>query len=144
AFEAQALDYLVKPVTEARFAATMKRLTRQLRTAAPSSREQAIVVTTSRGATVLPVREIDWIEAADNYARIWTGGRSYLIRESLHQLDARVRPHGFARAHRRALVRLGGVRELIASRAGGVVAVLGDGRKVPISRRLRAAFAAAL
>src|SRR5207247_6305214 len=46
AFEAQALDYLVKPVAEARFAATMKRLTRQLRTAAPPSREPALVVTT--------------------------------------------------------------------------------------------------
>src|SRR5216684_1344270 len=91
AFEAQALDYLVKPVAEARFAATMKRLTRQLRGAVPASREQAIVVTTARGATVLPLRDIDWIEAADNYARIWTGGRSYLLRESLQQLEARVR-----------------------------------------------------
>src|SRR5882724_2597762 len=45
AFEAQALDYLVKPVTEARFAATIKRLVRQLRAASPVSREQAIVVT---------------------------------------------------------------------------------------------------
>src|SRR5437867_1267303 len=71
AFEAQALDYLVKPVSEARFATTMKRLTRQFRAAGPSSRDQAIVVTTSRGATVLSVREIDWMEAADNYARLW-------------------------------------------------------------------------
>src|SRR5438105_11735873 len=53
AFEAQALDYLVKPVAEARFAATMKRLTRQLRAAAPPSRDPALVVTTSRGAMVL-------------------------------------------------------------------------------------------
>jgi two-component system LytT family response regulator len=144
AFEAQALDYLVKPVSEARFAATMKRLTRQLRAAAPSPREQAIVVTTSQGATVLPLRDIDWIEAADNYARIWTGGRSYLLRESLQQLEARVRLHGFARAHRRALVRLGGVRELAATRSGGLVAVLGDGVRIRISRRRRTAFAAAV
>src|SRR6058998_2638437 len=86
AFEAQALDYLVKPVAEARFAATMKRLTRQLRAfaesralgfgdasrlTAPATREPTIVVSTARGATVVPLREIDWIEAADNYARIW-------------------------------------------------------------------------
>src|SRR5262244_2968331 len=50
AFEAQALDYLVKPVTEARFAATMKRLARQLR-AAPAARDAVLVVTTPRGAT---------------------------------------------------------------------------------------------
>jgi len=144
AFEDQALDYLVKPVSEARFAATMKRLTRHLRGAAPAARAPAIIVTTSSGATVLPLHEIDWIEAADNYARLWKGGRSYLLRESLQQLEARVRAHGFARAHRRALIRLGGVRELIASRAGGVVAVVGDGRRIPISRRRRSAFAAAL
>jgi two-component system LytT family response regulator len=144
AFEAQALDYLVKPVSEARFAATMKRLMRQLNAVAPSSREQAIVVTTSRGATVLPLRDIDWIEAADNYARIWTGGRSHLLRESLQQLEDRVRPHGFARAHRRALVRLGGVRELRWSDTGGLVVVLGDGVRIHISRRRRAAFVAAV
>jgi len=144
AFEDQALDYLVKPVSEARFAATMNRLTRHLRGAAPAARAPAIIVTTSSGATVLPLHEIDWIEAADNYARLWTGGRSYLLRESLQQLETRVRAHGFARAHRRALIRLGGVRELIASRAGGVVAVVGDGRRIPISRRRRSAFAEAL
>jgi two-component system LytT family response regulator len=144
AFEAQALDYLVKPVSEARFAATMKHLTRRLRAAAPASREQAIVVTTARGATVLPVREIDWIEATDNYARIWMGARSYLLREPLRVLEDRVHAHGFVRAHRRALVRLGGVRELVWTEAGALVAVLGSGVKIPVSRRRRARFAAAV
>ena len=143
AFEAQGLDYLVKPVGEARFAATMQRLMRQLRAAA-ASREPAIVVTTSRGATVLQVREIDWIEAADNYARLWIGGRSYLLRESLHRLEGRVRAHGFVRAHRRALVRVDGVRELAWSPAGALIAVLRGGAKIKISRRRRAAFAAAV
>jgi two-component system LytT family response regulator len=144
AFEAQALDYLVKPVSEARFAATIKRLTRQLQGAAPSAREQAIAVTTPRGITLLQLHDIDWIEAADNYARIWSGGRSHLLRESLQQLEDRVGPHGFARAHRRALVRLGGVRELTWSNSGGLVAVLGDGVRIRISRRRRAAFVAAV
>jgi two-component system LytT family response regulator len=144
AFEAQALDYLVKPVTQARFAATMKRLARQLRAAATSAREQAIVVTTSRGATVLPVREIDWIEAADNYARIWTSGRSYLLREPLRTLEKRIEMQGFVRAHRRALIRLGAVRKLTWTDRGELVAVLGAGTSIPISRRRRAAFAAAV
>jgi two-component system LytT family response regulator len=143
AFEAQALDYLVKPVSEARFAATMKRLSRQLR-AAPAPREQGIVVTTSHGAAVLPVREIDWIEATDNYARIWIGGRSHLLREPLRLLEERIRAHGFVRAHRRALVRVGGVRELTWTDAGGLVAVLGSGVEIPVSRRRRARFAAAV
>jgi len=144
AFEAQALDYLVKPVAEARFAATMKRLTRQLRTAAPPSRDPALVVTTSRGAMVLPLREIDWIEAADNYARLWIGGRSHLLREPMRLLETRVRAHGFVRAHRRALVRLGGVRELAWTDTGTLVAVLGCGARIPVSRRQRATFTAAV
>ena len=143
AFEAEALDYLVKPVSEVRFSAAMRRLTRQLRSA-PSTREPRLVVTTARGATVLAVRDIDWIEAADNYARIWTGGRSYLLRESMRELEARVRPHGFVRAHRRALVPVGAVRELTWTADGSLVAVLDGGVKIHVSRRRRAAFAAAV
>src|SRR5918996_4172093 len=63
AFETEALDYLVKPVSEARFATTMKRLVRRLRSASDSMREETIVVTSSRGGTVLHLSEIDWIEA---------------------------------------------------------------------------------
>jgi two-component system LytT family response regulator len=144
AFEAQALDYLVKPVTEARFAATMKRLMRQLRAAAPANPGESIVVTTPRGATVLRVPEIDWIESADNYARLWIGGRSYLLREPLDVLEERVRKYGFLRAHRRALVRLGGVRELKWSSDDGLVTVLDSGATIRVARRRRAAFAAAV
>jgi two-component system LytT family response regulator len=152
AFDAEAHDYLVKPVSEARFAATIARLIKRLTPAAGRpGREPAIVVTTARGALVLRLQEIDWIEAADNYARVWTGGRGYLLRESLGDLERRVGPHGFARAHRQALVRIGGVRALRhEERRGGsrmapaLVAVLACGTKVPISRRRRATFAAAV
>jgi two-component system LytT family response regulator len=143
AFEAEALDYLVKPVSEARFAATMKRLMRRLRSTARSTRDESIVITTSRGATVLHVSEIDWIEAAGNYVQLWVGQRSYFLRESLQKLEERVSKYGFIRAHRRALVRLEGVRKLTRTRAGQV-AVLGSGVRIPISRRRNAAFMAAL
>lgn len=143
AFEAEALDYLVKPVSEARFAVTMKRLMKRL-LSSHATRDESIVVTTSRGATVLNAGDIDWIEAAGNYAQLWVGRRCYFLRESLEQLEGRLRNHGFIRAHRRALVRLDGVRELTRSSAGGPVAVLGCGARIPISRRRRATFAAAV
>jgi two-component system LytT family response regulator len=142
AFDAEAHDYLVKPVSEARFAATMQRLTRRL--GGGSGADEAIVVATQGSATVLPLREIDWIEAAGNYARIWMNGRSYLLRESLDQLEERVTARGFARAHRRALVRVAGVRALQPAGNGELVAILACGASVPISRRRRAAFAAAV
>lgn len=144
AFEAEAHDYLVKPVSESRMAATVKRLVKRLGAGGTSQRDRGIVVSTSRGAVVLPLREIDWIEAADNYARLWSGGRSYLLRESLGELERRVSGHGFARAHRQALVRIGGVRALESADRGGLVAVLDCGARVPVSRRRRASLAAAV
>jgi two-component system LytT family response regulator len=144
AFEAEALDYLVKPVSEARFAVTMKRLMKRLRSAAHSTRDESIVVTTSRGATVLNVGDIDWIEAAGNYAQLWVGQRSYFLREPLQLLEERVRKHGFIRASRSALVRLDGVRELTRDREGALVASLSCGANIPVSRRRRAAFLVAV
>ena len=132
AFEAEALDYLLKPVSVARFAATIERLTRRLASHAPG-----IAVTTSKGTTVFPLHEIDWFEAADNYARLWSGGKSYLLRQSLDDLERRV--PGFVRAHRKALVRVAGVKEV-----GDVTAVLSCGATVPVSRRRRAEVVAAV
>ena len=144
AFETEALDYLVKPVSEERFATTMKRVSRRLQSKAGSAREETIVVTTSRGATVLHLNEIDWIGAAGNYSQLWVGTRNYFLRESLQLLEARVQKHGFVRAHRRALVRLDGVRELTRTRGGALNAVLASGVRVPISRRRTASFTAAI
>src|SRR4029453_16647178 len=108
AFETEALDYLVKPVSEARFATTMKRLVRRLRSSSSATREETFVGTTARGSTVLRLGEIDWIEAAGNYSQLWVGTRSYFMRESLQLLEERVQKNGFVRAHRRAPGRLEG------------------------------------
>jgi two-component system LytT family response regulator len=144
AFETEALDYLVKPVSEARFAATMKRLEKRLRSRSEARQKDTIVVTATRGATVLHLNEIDWIEAAGNYTQLWVGTRSYFLRESLQVLEERVQPQGFIRVHRSALIRLEAVRELKRSRTGALVAILGSGVRVPISRRRSASFTAAL
>jgi len=144
AFEAEALDYLVKPVSEARFAATIKRLERRLSSSLRIARDERIVVTTSRGAAVLHLSEIDWIEAAGNYAQLWIGQRNYFLRESLQLLEERVSKHGFARAHRRALIRLSAIKELVRTRAGALTAILATGARIPISRRRAAAFSAAV
>ena len=144
AFETEALDYLVKPVSEARFAATMRRLQKRLQSSPSQTRDETIVVTTTRGATVLHLNEIDWIEAAGNYSKLWVGTRSYFLRESLQVLEERVQQHGFIRAHRRALVRLDAVRELKRTRPGALFAILGSGVRVPISRRRVSSFIASV
>jgi two-component system LytT family response regulator len=141
AFDVEAHDYLVKPVTDARFAATMKRLVRRLNAGTAALPEPGIAVSTTRATKILPLKEIDWIEAADNYARVWMGARSYLLRESLDSLEDRVGRHGFARAHRQALVRIAAVRELQNNEDGTMTAVLVSGVAIPVSRRRRSAFA---
>ena len=144
AFDAEALDYLVKPVTEERFAATMRRVAKRLRAGPAAPAEPTIVVPTARGALVLELREIDWIEAADYYVRVWVGARSYLIRDSLDQLEQRIGAHGFVRTHRGALVRLAAVRALQPGDSGELIAVLGTGARVRVSRRRRGAVVAAV
>ena len=145
AFEAEAHDYLVKPVSETRFAATIHRPKKRLRSMhGPELSEPGVVISTPRGALVVRLHEIDWIEAAGNYARVRVGGRSYLLRESLGQLERRIGAHGFARAHRQALVRIAGVRALEWTPAGDAIAILRCGARVPVSRRRRSGFQAAI
>ena len=159
AFEAQALDYLVKPVSEARFGATIARVREQLRVAdalalarrltallgleappaiGPRARGGAprIAVPTENGELLLDPGEIDWIEADDYYAGIHSSGRRYRVREPLTSLETRLDRARFVRVHRSAIVALDQIRELRAAPAGGgSEVVLRDGTRLPVSRR---------
>lgn len=144
AFDAQAFDYLVKPVSAARFAATIGRL-RRLRAAGATPKEEGTIVASStRGVVVMSLSDVDWIESADNYVRVWIGARSHLVREPMRALEHRARAAGFRRAHRCALVRLAAVSAIVRTEAGEDVAELRSGARVPVSRRRRAAFVAAI
>jgi two-component system LytT family response regulator len=158
AFDAHAIDYLVKPLREARFAEAVQRVRERMRSndAVALSRQlsallattdatkaetkpvsRRIVVPTSNGDLVLDASEIDWIEADDYYAAVYAGGRRHLIRESLASLETRLDGTQFARAHRSAIVNLQRVRELRSEAPGECVVVLRDGTRVPVSRRRR-------
>ena len=140
AFEAQALDYLVKPLIAARFAATMARVRERMR-----GRPRAVlVVSTPTGSLVVDEAEIDWVEADDYYSRVHAGGAHHLIRESLASLRRRLDAARFVRVHRGALVRVDRIREIRSTAKGGTVAVLRDGTTIPVSRRRRAALQAVL
>jgi len=133
AFEAQALDYLVKPLSEARFRATIARVRERLQRSRPNSR---IAVPTETGELLLDAGEIDWIGAEDYHAGIHAGCKHYRVRESLATLESRLDPARFVRVHRSAIVRVDGVRELqIGSSEREAVVVLRNGTELPVSRR---------
>jgi two-component system, LytTR family, response regulator len=153
AFDAQALDYLVKPLAEARFKEALARTRERLRSAeavelsrklsallAARERERArerILVPTPGGELVLDADEIEWIEADDYYAAVHARGGRHLIRESLASLGQRLDGERFVRAHRSAIVNLDRVRE-VRGEGGELLLVLRDGARVPVSRRRRA------
>lgn len=135
AFEAQAIDYLVKPLDETRFSATISRVRERLRQCT-ARREAAIVVPTRDGQLLLDPDEIVWAGAEDDYVIIHARGGVFRMRGSLSALEERLDSFEFARVHRSAIVRLSEVREW---RNGGlrrdVLLVLRDGTPVPVSRR---------
>jgi len=166
AFDAHAVDYLVKPLRASRFAEAVQRVRDRMRSAeaielsrklsallatanaerpsAGSEGVRRLVVPTSAGELVLDVDEIDWIEADDYYAAVHTRGRRHLIRESLSSLEARLDPARLVRVHRSAIVHLGRVREFRVDVPGAAVIVLRDGTRIPVSRRRREQVASLL
>jgi two-component system LytT family response regulator len=152
AFDAYALDYLVKPIQEKRFIEAIGRVRERISSneaVAMSGRlaelleerrreafKQRVVVPTSSGELLLDASEIDWIEADDYYAAIHAGNRRHLIRESLLSLETRLDPAQFVRTHRSAIVNIARVRE-VRNESTEMVLVLRDGQSVPVSRRRR-------
>jgi len=135
AFEAAAVDYLLKPVEPERLARTLERVRARGRAAAsalPRLLEPPRVIAIEAGETHLfDAREIARFWALDKYTAFRHGGREHLTEESLNQLEARLGEHGFARVHRGELIALDRVRAL-----DGGTAILDDGDRARVSRRL--------
>jgi two-component system LytT family response regulator len=171
AFEACALDYLLKPIREPRLAQAVARAKKAvgLRRLGPVSqrvislmaRQPALQPTAAASACgtgphadepsslrrvllrsgarsyYLDVEDIDWIESDAYYARLWTGVRFHLVRQSLRQLEVRLDRRLFVRVHRTAIVNVTQVREIRSLGLARYAVVLHDGRQVALSRERR-------
>ncbi len=162
AFEVHALDYLLKPVDDERFAATLRHAREVLGTrdgayarqfaeavasltrsgALPADRPGSDRLAIPAGDRVMLIRlaDIDWIQACDNYVSIHVGKKSWLLRETLSALDERLTPKGFARIHRSTIVNAQRVTELRSLPNGEFSVVLADGTILRLSKSYRAAL----
>jgi len=154
AFEAHALDYLLKPFDAERFRKAVDRVRAHLRVRQTGGVEaqlaallgelrgkreylERIVVRSGGRILILRVEDVDWLEAASNYVRIHAGGRQYLLRETMSNLEARLDPGHFVRIHRSTMVRLERIRELEPLFQGDYVLILEDGTRLTSSRGYR-------
>jgi len=151
AFEAHALDYLLKPIDEDRFAQTVERARiylsgREYGAAQEGLRDlmdevgrarktiSRLAVKSAGRMVFLRVEEIDWIGAEGNYLSLHVGKECHLLRGRLSELEKKLSARQFFRIHRSTIVNLDRVKEIQSLFKGEGVAFLKDGSRLPVSR----------
>ena len=154
AFEAHALDYLLKPFSDERFASALEHATAYLEmrqegtlanriaamlngAAPPPARDGRLAIRAGGRVVILRPGEIDWVSAAGVYVELRAGKKVYLHRASIGEIEARLAPDRFVRIHRSTLVNLDRVKELLPETHGEYRVVLADGTALKLSRGYR-------
>ena len=138
AFEAGALDYLLKPFDNARFDRALGRAKQRIaRGTNPPRTMEWLTVKSAGEISFLKTSEIDWIEAADYYSCLHVGVKTHLLRRSMSELDQELDQAIFCRIHRSAIVRLDRVRGLKLNENGEYDVLLDNGARLRLSRRYR-------
>lgn len=155
AFEANALDYLLKPFSDERHEAAMERvkarleernlsdfgqrLLRMVSASAPTEASLDRLVVKSHGATrLIRASDIDWIEAAGVYVNLHVGGKEWLYRTALTELAGKLDRMRFVRIHRSAVVNIESIERLEPASHGEFDLILKDGKRCRVSRSYRA------
>jgi two-component system, LytTR family, response regulator len=166
AFEVHALDYLLKPFTDDRFHDALARAKASIRqgrlgdlsgrlaallkesgvapAAPPGSYLKRLAIRGGGRVTLLPVRDIDWLEAERDYVRVHAGKNAHVIRETMKNIEDQLDPGRFVRIHRSTIVNIERVKELQPMFKGEYVVVLHDGTELKLSRGYRDHFEAML
>lgn len=161
AFDVHALDYLLKPFDDERFANALRRAKSQIEAReidrlskrllalldereserASSTRQRdyltRVMIKASGRVVLLKVDEIDFIEADGNYVKLHVGRKAHLLREKMHDLEGRLDPAKFVRIHRSVIVNLDRIKEMHPHFNGDYIVVLQDGRQLRLSRTRR-------
>jgi two-component system LytT family response regulator len=154
AFDAAAIDYLLKPFDADRLHETLERVRSRLvgrngptpasgvaldDSDRPPCWDRVAVREHNRVLFVKPA-DIDWVQADGNYVRLHAGAQSHLVRETMRAVEQRLAPRGFLRINRSVLVNLDRVRELQPLFHGDAVVILHDGRRLNVTRAFRPQF----
>jgi two-component system LytT family response regulator len=156
AFDVHALDYVLKPFDDRRLLAALERAKQRIASRAPSPTEQIVgliadrertrtyvhrFIVRGRDKTVLVnARDVDCLEAADDYVEIHAGKDVHVMRERLSDLEAKLDPTRFVRIHRSTIVNLERVREIHPLVRGDALVVLEGGATFRLSRSRRTEF----
>ena len=158
AFDANAVDYLLKPFDRARFDAALEKARAYLASRTRFGAGMNALLASVRGTPyrtriavrgkektlILRVDVVDWIEAQGSYVRLHTARRSFLIREPMRDLESTLDPARFVRVHRSAIVNIERVEEVQTDAHGELRLILTGGTDVAVGRVYRAAVEAAL
>jgi two-component system, LytTR family, response regulator len=154
AFETNALDYLLKPFNQERLHRALERVKKELLKSHEHSVKahildllgkakhepaqlRRLVIRTGGRVVFLELDEVDWIEAAANYVKLHVGKDSFLLREGIGHISAKLDPERFVRIHRSSIVNVSRIRELQPCDSGEYIAVLRDGKELSCSRGCR-------
>jgi two-component system LytT family response regulator len=155
AFDAHAVDYLLKPFDAARLTRALERAkervgSRQLPRAAIAAartggeRPHRMVVKDGARVHVIPISKLDYVEAQDDYVALHSEGKSYLKQQPIGEVEALLDPSAFVRIHRSSIVNLERVARIEPYTKESRIAILHDGTRLPVSRAGYARFLEAM
>jgi two-component system, LytTR family, response regulator len=148
AFDAAAVDYLLKPFDMARFRAALEKARQRLgektvavplielknAAQAPGHKAERVVVRDGTKVHLIPVNQLDYAEAQDDYVALHSGGKSYLKQQTISSLEESLDRTKFVRVHRSFLINLERVAKIEPYTKDTRLAVLADGARIPVSR----------
>jgi two-component system, LytTR family, response regulator len=148
AFDAAAVDYLLKPFDLGRFRTALQRVRKRLADSAgtisasdlknaarpPGQYAQRVVVKDGTRVHIIQTENLEYAEAQDDYVALHSGGKSYLKQQTISSLGEALDPERFVRVHRSYLVNLDCVRKIEPYTKETRIAVLASGAQVPVSR----------
>lgn len=152
AFDAHAIDYLLKPFGKDRFATALDRARQRIRSGsattqplpepaalsaaarAPQEFAQRVVVKDGAKVTIIPVERLDYVEAQDDYVALHSQKKTYLKQQTISSLEAMLDPNQFVRVHRSSIVNLERIAKIEPYTKDSRLAILQDGTQLPVSR----------